>query len=165
MAWQKPEPTVVWRAVTTYLTVCYGGPPGANDVPSSTPSAVKARLDSLRHAPAKEFYASPVFERDASNASPTKFSLRLGNRHYPHMKLVLEASPDRSQYLFKADTHDRHVCPPPGNPEHEIFRQLMQTNQQLAERIETAWAQQGLPTFKTFLREDLARRQAAAPTT
>jgi hypothetical protein len=159
MPWQKPEPALVWRAVTTYLTVCYGGPPGANDVPASTPSAVKARLDSLRHAPAKEFYASPVFERDAANASPTKYSLRLGNRHYPHMKLVIERSPDGRGFLLRADTHDAHVRPAPGSRDYAVFTQLMELNRQVAEQIEAAWEGQGIPTFKSFLREDLARRR------
>ena len=149
-----PEPTQVWQAIDTYMGIAYEDP--------ATP-AVRSLLATLRSW-AGPFYAAPVFVNTGDEAAP-RVSLRLGNRHYPHMKLVLEASPDRSQYLFKADTHDRHVCPPPGNPEHEIFRQLMQTNQQLAERIETAWAQQGLPTFKTFLQEDLARRQAQAQTT
>jgi hypothetical protein len=163
MAWQKPEPAVVWRAVTTYLTVCYGGTPGPNGVPASTPSAIKARLDSLRHAPATEFYASPVFERDAStstNASaPAKFSLRLGNRHYPHMKRVIERSPDGRGHLLRADTHDAHVRPAPGSRDYAVFIQLMELNRQVADQIEAAWEELGIPTFKSFLREDLARRK------
>ena len=113
MAWQKPEPVLVWRAVTTYLEVCYGGPPGANDVPSSTPSAVKARLDSLRHAPTTEFYGSPVFERDAPSPSPAKYSLRLGNRHYPHMKLVIERAPDGRGFLLAPTRTTPTSAPPP----------------------------------------------------
>jgi hypothetical protein len=34
----------------------------------------------------------------------------------------------------------------------------MEHNQSLAEAIETEWARSGLPTFKQFLRQDLARR-------
>jgi hypothetical protein len=34
----------------------------------------------------------------------------------------------------------------------------MESNQKLAQAIEQAWADQNLHTFKTFLREDLARR-------
>jgi hypothetical protein len=149
-----PDPTLVWRAIDTYMGIAYEEPPSPT---------VRSMLATLRTW-AGPFYAAPVFARTGDEDAP-RLSLRLGNRHYPHMKLLIEPSPDRSRYLFKADTHDRHVCPPPGTPEHEIFRQLMQTNQQIAERIEMAWAQQGLPTFKTFLREDLARRQAATQAT
>jgi len=37
----------------------------------------------------------------------------------------------------------------------------VEKNQRQAETIESAWAEAGLPTFKTYLREDLAKRQAA----
>ena len=35
-----------------------------------------------------------------------------------------------------------------------------QENQELVGRIESAWADAGLATFKTYLRDDLARREA-----
>ena len=35
----------------------------------------------------------------------------------------------------------------------------MEVNQKLATAIETAWADADLPTFKTFLRDDLAKRK------
>jgi hypothetical protein len=38
--------------------------------------------------------------------------------------------------------------------------QLMDQNHRMAQEIETAWAEASLPTFKTYLRDDLARRQA-----
>lgn len=161
MGWQKPEPAVVWRAITAYLAAAYEGAPSAHGVPANTPSAVKHRLESLRMAPAADFYASPVFERD-NPATPTKFSLRLGNRHYPHMKLVIERSPDGHGHLLRADTHDAHCRPAPGSRDHAAFCQLMEQNRDVADRIETGWAEQGLPTFKTYLRDDLARRKAAS---
>jgi len=78
------------------------------------------------------------------------------------MKLVIERSPDGELFLFRADTHDRHCCPPEGAPEHQAFVSLMTKNQELAQAVETAWAEAGLPTFKTWLREDLARRSNQA---
>ncbi len=80
MGWHKPEPAVVWRAVATYLARAYEGAVGAHDIPAGTPSAVRARLESLRMVAPTDFYASPVLERDNA-AHPTKFALRLGNRH------------------------------------------------------------------------------------
>jgi hypothetical protein len=41
-----------------------------------------------------------------------------------------------------------------------MFTQLMESNQKLAESIEAAWDVSGLPTFKRYLREDLARRNS-----
>jgi hypothetical protein len=162
MGWNKPEAPVVWRAITTYLAIAYEGAPSAHGVPSGTPSAVKHRLESLRLAPAADFFASPVFERDNA-ANPTRFSLRLGNRHYPHMKLVIDRAPDGHGHLLRADTHDAHCRPAPGSRDYPAFCQLMEQNRTVADQIETNWAEQGLPTFKTYLRDDLARRKAASP--
>jgi hypothetical protein len=159
MGWHKPEPASVWQAVTTYLSIAYDGALNANGLPAGAPSAVKARLESLRLAPSSDFYGSAVFERDNA-AHPTKFSLRLGNRCYPHMKLVIERSPDGHGHLLRADTHDTHCRPTPGTRDYHVFCQLMDKNREISERIETAWEEQGLATFKTYLRDDLARRKS-----
>lgn len=160
MGWHKPEPPLVWRAIATYLSIAFDGPPNAHDVPAGTPSAVRSRLESLRVAPAAaDFFASPVFERDASTPHPAKYSLRLGNRTYPHMKLVVDRAPDGRGHLFRADTHDGHCRPAPGSRDYHVFCKLMDANRALADRIEAAWEAQGLPTFKSYLRDDLARRK------
>ena len=144
---QKLPSKEVWRAIEIYLSLAYSSAP---------PSAVKAKLETLRSVSPEDFYQSPVFERDSG--SNQKLSLRLGNRFYPHMKLTIERSPDKLGYLFRADTHDRHACPQPGSRDYAAFTQLMENNQNIAQSIEQAWAEQHLPTFKTYLREDLARR-------
>jgi hypothetical protein len=158
MGWRKPEPSAVWQAVSSYLAAAYEGPTGPHDLPAGTPSAVRARLDSLRLVAHTDFYDSSVFERDLPG-QPTKFSLRLGNKHYPHMKLAILRSPDGRGHLFQADTHDAHCRPAPGSRDYEVFIALMDKNREVAEHIESAWEAKGLPTFKGFLREDLARRR------
>jgi hypothetical protein len=35
----------------------------------------------------------------------------------------------------------------------------MERNQRVVESVEGAWAESGVPTFKTYLREDLERRR------
>ena len=143
----------VWKAIETYLGLAYTGP---------LPSPVRAKLDTLRSLTDEIFYNSPAFERDQPTA-PSKLSLRLGNWFYPHMKLTIERAPDKHGFLFRADTHDRHCCPTPGSREYEAFCQLMDNNQKMAQAIEAAWADQHLPTFKTFLRDDLAKRNNKSP--
>ena len=147
----------VWRAIDVYMTQAYDG--------AIPPSAVRKRLETLRALPAEEFYTNPAFERNEAEATSgaIKLSLRLGNRIYPHMKLTIERSPDKQGFLFRADTHDKHCCPAAGTREHGAFCELMERNQQLAQEIETAWAAEGVPTFKTYLKEDLARRANTAP--
>lgn len=137
------------RAIATYLAHAYDGSP--------PPGAVRGRLESLSAFAATPFDC-PVMER-STGEDPPRFSLRLGNRFYPHMKLVVERAPDGLGHLFRADTHDRHIQPAPNSKEAEAFRELMAKNQSLAEAIEAAWEAENLATFKQFLRNDLARRR------
>src|SRR2546428_761302 len=116
-------------------------------------------MEALRSAPPEAFYQSSVLERIPPE-EPTRYALRLGNRFYPHMKLVIERAPDGRSYLLRADTHDKHVQVNPGSPDYAAFSELVKTNQSMASEIESAWERQDLPTFKQFLRADLARRQA-----
>ena len=151
---EKLASAEAWKAIETYLAFAYTGPP---------PSPVRAKLDALRSLTDEHFHASPAFERDQPIA-PNRLSLRLGNWFYPHMKLTIERAPDQHGHLFRADTHDRHCCPAVGSREYDAFCELMEKNQKMAQAIEAAWAERGLPTFKTFLRDDLARRTATKST-
>ena len=147
-----PNPDDVLKAVDTYIKVAYED--------AAPPLTVQSQLAVLRSWKGP-FFRSPVIASDGGQP-PKRYSIRLGNRHYPHMKLRIEPSPDASRYLFRADSHDRHVCPPPTSPEYEAFRDLMEKNQKVVEAVERAWGDGGVPTFKTYLREDLARRRAEA---
>lgn len=152
MTWQPPAPAETWKAIELYLTRAYAADP---------PLGVRARLDALRSASESDFYRLAAFERTPED-EPTRFSLRLGNRFYPHMKLVIERSPDGVGALFRADTHDRHVQPKPDSPQAAAFAELARKNLDLAQQIEAAWDEHGLATFKRFLRDDLARRRKEA---
>jgi hypothetical protein len=160
--WSKPAIEEVFRAVEVYLQTAYAG--------TKPPTAVMQRLETLRNMPADGFYECPVFERDAPGKPATRYAIRLGNKVYPHMKIVIEPAPHGGGHLFRADTHDRHIRPSPASREYKAFCELMEHNQSVAEAIESEWARMGLPTFKQFLRADLANRaratqasQAAAP--
>lgn len=150
-SWKLPEPANLWRAIEIYLAHAYDAQP---------PGAVRSRLATLRAAPADELFTSTVFERLQQDGVIVRYSVRLGNRFYPHMKLVIEPMPAGQDHLFRVDTHDRHVRPPPGSSEEKAFGELMANNQASADAIEAAWEQNRLPTFKAYLREDLARRMA-----
>lgn len=147
----KPEAAKVLRAIEIYLGYAYG---------DTIPVTVKSQLAVLRSWKG-DLLDAPVFAPDA-HRPPTRYTMRLGNKVYPHMKVVFELSPDDSRFLFRVDSHDRHVCPPPGAPEYPAFCTLMETNQKIVESVEGEWAKEGFPTFKTYLRDDLAKRAAAA---
>lgn len=146
---QAPAPRQVWAAIEIYMRCAYAD--------GTAPAAVRSRLDVLRETPQERFYDSTAFEREP--AAPERRKLRLGNRLYPHMKLVIEPAPDGSGYFFRADTHDQHIRPEPGSREYAVFLQLVEANQKISHEIETRWEESGLATFRSFLREDLARRR------
>jgi len=150
MSWDKPTPADFWKAVEVYLDVAYGGKP---------PPAIQSRIFTLRAFPQDDLYRCPVFE-PAPKENPVRLSLRLGNQWYPHMKLVVEQAPDGQTSLFRADTHDRHIQVDPSSRDYAAFCELSHKNQSLAGRIEAIWESNALPTFKSFLRNDLARRRS-----
>jgi hypothetical protein len=151
MAWQPPSPSIVWQAIDVYLKVAYEGAP---------PIRVVSRLNELRACGETGFYASRALERDPER--PARLALRLGNRFYPHAKLVIESTPDGSGALFHAESHDQHCCPDLSSPDYPAFHRLMEQNQQVAQEVEKAWAKQGLPTFRQLLRQNIHQRIRAS---
>jgi hypothetical protein len=145
-----PERDDIKRAIDAYCAIAYQSQP---------PKKVQTQQQTLEQWQG-DVLECPIFAREPSPAC-THFKARLGNTFYPHMKMAVEVAADHSHYFFRVDTHDRHICPKPESPEYGQFCQLMEKNQKLAESIEATWEQQGLPTFKSYLREDLKRRQAS----
>src|SRR5581483_8657463 len=116
MAATPPESADVLRAMEIYLQQAYDG---------KIPVTVRSQQQVLEHW-GGSFYSAPIFAKDA-HSPPTRYALRLGNRDYPHMKLAIELAPDDKSFLFRVDTHDRHVCPPEKSPEYAQFCRLMET--------------------------------------
>jgi hypothetical protein len=151
MAATPPEPAQVLQAIEIYLKRAYG---------DELPPRVRSQLEILEEWKGR-FFRAPVFTADNIDA-PRRYTLRLGNRRYPHMKLSLDESPDGGCFLFRVDTHDAHACPPAGSAEHAAFKRMMEENRALLDAIEDDWASAGICTFKTYLRDDLERRRNAA---
>ena len=145
-----PSRAVVRKAVRAYLRLAYDGAP---------PASVQARLDALERHDGTDLRDCPMFERGGEGESQ-HLALRLGNRFYPHMKLIIEPEPGGARFLFRADTHDAHCCPAQGSEEHDSFRDLMEKNQRLAAAIEATWSTMGVPTGATALRDALQHRRA-----
>lgn len=145
--WDRPKPIDVWRAVEAYLSAAYDAAP---------PSVVAERLSQLRATPEEAFYECAAFE-----CCEERYALRLGNRFYPHMKLVVEAGPG-GRALFRADTHDRHFLDLV-DPSDAKLVELMARNAAIARAIEEAWAACGLLTPREHMRSELARWRAGRP--
>jgi hypothetical protein len=144
VTWERPAPAAVWRAIEAYLAVAYDGAP---------PAPVAARLSSLRAAPETAFYDCEAFER-----GDDRYALRLGNRSYPHMKLVVVAAPG-GRAVFRADTHDRHFLDLIGSAQPRLA-DLLARNDAIARAIEDAWSACGLLTSREFLRGQVASWRA-----
>jgi hypothetical protein len=145
-----PDREEILRAVDIYVSQAY---------PQGMPVVARSQVDVLKQW-AGPFMKCPIFIPDA-NSADARISLRLGNATYPHMKLRIEPAPNGSRFLFRADAHDRHICPPAGSPEYVEFCRLMESNQRFVVAIESEWEMAGLATFKSYLREDLKRRAEA----
>jgi hypothetical protein len=142
--WERPAPFDVWRAVEAYLAVAYEAAP---------PTAVVERLSRLRSVPEATFY-----ECDAFECAEERYALRLGNRFFPHMKLVVEAGPG-GRALFRADTHDRHFLDLV-DPADAKLVELMARNAAIAKAIDDALSECGLYTPRQHLRVEAARWRA-----
>jgi hypothetical protein len=140
VTWERPDPASVWRAIEAYLAVAYDGAP---------PGPVAERLSILRATAGASFYDCPAFER-----GDDRYALRLGNRFYPHMKLIVLGAPG-GLALFCADTHDRHFLDQVSSSRAR-FEELMARNAAIARAIEDAWSACGLFTAREYLREQLA---------
>lgn len=66
-------------------------------------------------------------------------SVRLGNRFYPHMKLVIRKEGDG--FHFAVDSHDGPDRIPPSLPGYERFRKIIQENEQIRETVQRRLAE------------------------
>jgi hypothetical protein len=151
LASAAPDPAATRRAIDIYLKSAYDG-----ELPLRVRSQLKV-LESWKGP----FIRCGVFAADP-HAARKRYYIRLGNQFYPHMKLAIELPPTGETFIYRVDTHDRHCIPERNTAEHEEFMRVVERNQKLAEEIETALAAEGLPTFKTYLRDDLKRRGVAS---
>jgi hypothetical protein len=146
-------PVLLRQAVELYLAHAY--PTG------ELPEAVRRRLSWFGTEADRLELDRPPFER-ANRPEPGVASivaLRLGNDHFPHMKLQIQPWPNEMGFLLTVNTHDQVLSLSSGGPEAEAARALQAHNQQLKEAIELAWDEAGLPTFLRYLRDYLTGRE------
>ncbi len=143
-------PTVVQlrQAVKIFLDHAYKD--------ASVPPTVTQRIAPL-YAVSDDAQVQPQWFETHLQNNRTSYVLRLGHRTYPHMKLVLEESPDGTGYFFRADAHDRHLHAPQGSEDAKSLEELRRVNLHLVETIEYAWAKERIPTFREYLRQVVER--------
>jgi hypothetical protein len=157
---------ILQQALDAYLRAAY---------PSGVPADLEKRLAEVRNLPPQGDVPPDLLEQSVPG-STLSLALRLGQPLYPHMKLVIDPCPRAAartaasstcrgyDFLLRVDAHDQHLHAPAGSPDADWLASIRQRNQELVEKIEAAWSAEGLPTFKDYLRFQLAaRKQAAVP--
>ena len=143
------------RAVAIYVALAY--PQG------EIPEPVQRRLARLNRQDGWLNLNGPPFEPSGPTGSEwSVFSIRLGNEHYPHMKLQVQAWPTEAGFMVSVNTHDQVFAPQPGSQEAERFRRLQADNLRMKTQIEMAWDEGGLPTFLRYLRDYIEEAGRAA---
>jgi CheY-like chemotaxis protein len=75
----------------------------------------------------------------------SRYSMRLGNRNYPFMKLLLQEHLIAGEFYFAVDTHDQMEIGPEF-PDYEQWMAVRKFNGELKRRIEESFEQAGLDT-------------------
>jgi CheY-like chemotaxis protein len=75
----------------------------------------------------------------------SRYSMRLGNRNYPFMKLLLQEHLIAGEFFFGVDTHDQMDIGP-GFPDYEQWLAVRKFNGELKRRIEESFEYAGLDT-------------------
>lgn len=134
------------RAVEIYLAHAY--PTGA------VPDPVRKRIDWPDDVEVGTLLSSPPFERAnrPGDGIPAIFALRLGNHRYPHMKLQVQPWSTVEGYLLSVNTHDQALSLNAASRDAAAYNELQAENQRIKELIESAWQDEGLPTFLSYLR-------------
>ena len=138
----------VQRAVNIYMDLAYGGAPGARRMPN-----LELPADSGVDRVLTLFQRETI---DAGGARRVRYTMRLGNRNYPFMKLVLQEHLVEGEFTFVVDTHDEMEIKP-DFPDYEAWMAVRRFNRKLKVDIESQLASEGLPT-PAALRELVDRR-------
>lgn len=131
------------RAAKIFLDIAYAG--------TMAPPEVLKRIEPINAADASQPCRREWFEISSKDEINPSLRLRLGQKNYPHMKLLLQPSPDLDEYLFFADSHDRHLFTAVES-EAAALAALRQANAEITRAIEKQWEQAGVPTFQSYLR-------------
>jgi CheY-like chemotaxis protein len=126
---------LVEKAINAYLEIAYGTQKGKGigiQVSEQNPFGV--------------FVDETPVPREPGEKVLHRYSLRLGNRDYPFMKLLLQEHMARGAYYFAVDTHD-HLDIRPDFPDFEDWMRVKRSNFKLREEIEESFRGRGVPTL------------------
>jgi hypothetical protein len=156
--------SVLARACRIFMDAAY--PEG----PSTLPVGKLPYLNVAADDPLANYLPpAPLAQGVCQTLGAEGYSFRLGSSRYPNLKLRVQCvgHDGAARCVFSVDTHDafsdRHFQPPADHPDAPAWLALQAANQELKEKIETAWESAGILTFNKLLREELEAPSAAAP--
>lgn len=126
-------PQMVEKAVSIYQDLAYG-----SVVPKN-----RARPVGDGDGVLGQFHKEHVEKLPGHTCS--RYSMRLGNRNYPFMKLLLQEHLIAGEFFFAVDTHDQMEIGP-DFPDYEQWVAVRKFNCELKRRIEESFEQAGLDT-------------------
>ncbi|MEQ1630817.1 MAG: response regulator [Planctomycetota bacterium] len=142
-------PETVATAIALYQDIAYGNQSRVRRAPD---------LSALQGKDAEGVLA--MFLKESIEPVPghpcVRYSLRLGNRNYPFMKLVLQEHLVAGEFFFTVDTHDQMEIKP-DYPDYESWMAVRRFNRELKQQIETAFDRHGLDTSSCLRRTVEAR--------
>lgn len=147
MRFQDLSVREIQRAADVYLKHAWG---------AEVPQAIRDQVRDIRACHETDI-ALELFDSECSSTYADgsgqggfrRYVLRLGNRQYPFMKLVIQEHLLNGEFFFSVDTHD-NLSVDADNPDYPAWCELKRHNQELKETIEDAWAQSGTPTLASL---------------
>jgi two-component system, OmpR family, phosphate regulon response regulator PhoB len=142
-------PELLQRAIAIYQEHAYGPGrrPRAIETPTSCGTETLLSLFQQETPPS------------SGDSGCQRYTLRLGNRNYPFMKLLLQEHLLPGEFYFAVDTHDQMEIKP-DYPDYEQWMAVRRFNRELKRQIEQGFARAGLDTAGT-LRQMLCEHGAA----
>lgn len=133
----------ILRAVDVYLRRAWG-----DEVPAAVTKLVGDIRDCVELDIALELFESECSQAYADGSGQggfRRYALRLGNRKYPFMKLVIQEHLVNGEFFFSVDTHD-NLGVDASNPDYDAWCDVKRENQALKNAIEADWEAAGTPT-------------------
>lgn len=134
-------PELLQRAITIYQDVAYGSGRSRRPIDMPKEAGPEALLALFQKEQAETIPGFPCH----------RYTLRLGNRNYPFMKLLLQEHLVPGEFFFAVDTHDQMEIQP-DYPDYQAWMTVRRFNRDLKRQIETRFQAVGLDTC-AMLRE------------
>lgn len=128
-------PELVRQAIAIYQDLAYGQGRKQRAIELPAGQGVEALL--------------AMFHKEQVEAVPghpcARYTLRLGNRNYPFMKLLLQEHLLPGEFYFAVDSHDQMEIKP-DFPDYEQWMAVRRFNRELKRQIEQGFARAGIDT-------------------